>query len=356
MLLTLAAAARPRVVQQPLVDADNIGFRESFTLSDTLDDSLFMMANTVTLEETSRVTGDAAFIAETVTVNGRVDGDLTVTGGTVILGGGASVGGDLLLIGGTAALGGRVEGNLSVSGARLTIAPEAEIQGTFSACVETLTDGRERGDTLQPCNLASMTGAFEAFQPFTRGASFLSPDPVVVGLISTAFVSLALAGLATLAATVFPRQISHIEEAIRVTPRHQVITGVMTLLFIVGVGSGFIFLLAKVPAVGVVLFPVLIVGGLALLGVTLIGLVTLAIVLGEWMLGRISPAGAFPPLIAAGAGSATLSLLLHLPVFLPYGALVSVVFILLLSTVAVGAALTTRLGTRPLRQSTFVQG
>ena len=48
--------------------------------------------------------------------------------------------------------------------------------------------------------------------------------------------------------------------------------------------------------------------------------------------------------------------LVCLPVFIPYGALVTLAAAALISTIAVGAALSTRLGTRGQRASYFVQG
>ncbi|MFO7323481.1 MAG: polymer-forming cytoskeletal protein [Chloroflexota bacterium] len=350
-----AGIARQRLPRQPLIDTDNIAVQDSYILNGTVDDSLFIMAQTIVLEPGSSVTGDAAFVGESITIDGSIEGDLTAAGSNLILGPESEVAGDLVFLGNDITLDGVVHGDLTVSGARLTVLPTAQIGGELAACVENVSDGRSNPPALAPCADLTGTDALRALAPIMSLPAASGVGQFVLMAVSVGLVSLVLAGLATLAVTLFPLHISRIEDAMRATPRSQIVNGLMVLLLLVGLGAGFVVLLAVIPPLGVLLIPVLFIAGVVFLAVVVAGMVTLAIVIGDWLLNRTTR-GHWPPLVAAAVGSLALSLLLHLPVLFPNGALLSIVALGIVSAVAAGAALSTRFGTRSPRQSYFVQG
>ena len=153
----------------------------------------------------------------------------------------------------------------------------------------------------------------------------------------------------------FPRQISHIEEAIRTRPRNLVSAGLATFLLLIGLSAALVLALALLPPLGLVLLPLYALLGLGLLVLTIAGLVTLSLVIGDWLVKRAARAPA-PPLIAAAVGSLAMAIVLTVLALLPFGLIISLLSIAAVSSLGVGAALLTRMGTRPLRRSYFVQG
>lgn len=341
-----------RVFERPLLDSDHIVITPSNTyrLARVMDRPLVVVAGEVALDGDSQLAGDSALIGETITVAGQVNGNLTAIGESLAISG--RVMGDTSLIGAQTVVDGQVDGNLTVVGERLHIAQNARINGKIVACVDTLNDARLDGQ-IQPCGESE---AFSAFNTVLRidsalwGAGFST-----VILLASAFMSLALSGAAALAVAIFPRQISYIEEAILMSPRRLGQTGFMTLLLGVGVTAGLVMALAAVPPVGLALLPVYGLAGLALLGMTVTGWITIALIVGNWLLRRVSRALP-PPLIAAVIGSITLFILWHLLVMIPFGVIVVLLAMVGLGCVGLGAVVVTRLGTRPVRRRYFVQG
>lgn len=357
-LFVLAGLARPRLSPPPMPAQGSVQFSDYYRLDETWTDSLFVAAKTIDLGENSRVDGDVALVGDDITINGAIDGDVAITGDSLTLGPNAQISGDMIVVGGNIVFSAnsRVDGDVAVSGKQLTIDPAAQVNGELSACVDRVSDGRVSSITPVACSDPAAGSALQFINAVaSRWPVFATTNWATVGLASSALLSLILAGLGTLGVMVFPRHISHIEEAIRTRPRNLVVTGLMTFLAIIGFGAGFIVLLAVIPPLGVLLIPVLLILAVVFLGVTLAGLITLSIVFGEWLLSRRTTAS-WPPVVTAIVGSVVLSILLHLPVLVPYGGLISLAVVALLSAVAIGAALSTRLGTRPVRRSYFVQG
>lgn len=355
-LLALAIFARPQVMKQQLVDGENVHVGQTYLQENTVTDSLFVMAETIHLTDSSGVTGDAALVGGDVRVDGQIEGSLAVTGSTVEIGADAHITGDLSIIGSEIMVMGRVDGNLLVTGDHAALDPDAQIGGDVIACVDGFDDLRGRGGELQPCSAMDAPFAVDMVEVFGEAGGTLTYNALVLlGLLSTLILSMLLCGLAALSVALFPIQISRIEEAIRIRPRSQFLNGIMVFLVVIAVVGAAIVLLASVPALGALLLPALLIFGLLFAGMALAGMITLSIVFGEWLLNRVSRAE-WPPFVAAAVGSVALSLLLHLPIFIPYGGMLTLIALAVLSVVAVGAALSTRMGTRSSRQSYFVQG
>jgi hypothetical protein len=176
-----------------------------------------------------------------------------------------------------------------------------------------------------------------------------------VALLASGFVSLTLSGIGALAVAAFPRQFSTIEEAILTMPRRVGQTGFLVFLLAIGVTAAVVIVLAAAPPLGLVLLPVFVIAAIVFLGMTVTGWVSVALIAGNWLLRR-SSGNLVPPLIATAVGSVLLFLLWHVLTLLPFGVLVVLLAMAVLGSVGLGAALTTRMGTRTVRRRYFVQG
>ena len=349
-LFALALYVRPYILQEIRMDSDHFEFVSDYSLDGELDDSLVVLAQTTNLGSESHVTGDAAILGGTVMVNGHIDGDLILIGETLELGESGSVGGDLYVFGGTAQVNGQVAGNVEADGETLMVGERANFGGVVISCSNDLTDGRADASPVLPCQNEPFGVSPDPFtDPFSVPEGAGGGTVLALSILSSLATSLLLCGLAALAVTLFPRQISHIEEALRIRTRNQVLTGIMVFLAMIAVGAATVVLLASVPVLGLLLLPIFLVLCLLFFGMVLAGMSTVSIVFGGWLLKRVSRAE-WPPLVQAAVGSVMLSLLLHLPAFLPFGEFLTLLAVAALSIIAVGASLTTRMGTRSLTQ------
>ncbi|MFQ3566825.1 MAG: polymer-forming cytoskeletal protein [Aggregatilineales bacterium] len=342
-------------------DFEGVFFTSSFNLAEhRVDGDLVVVAEEIVLPAGSALDGNAALVGGFISVDGvQVSGDLTVVGEVInvieptVIAGSASLLGDMILFSGT------VEGDLRVTGDRLTLAPSARVNGYVYACVEKLQiQGADI--RVRDCDARTALAPLSALIALREEGLVLSPllpSQVPAALLAAMFAltSLLLAALTTLTATLFPRQISLIEDAVRARPRSLAGAGLAVFLLAAGLGAGLLVLLAVLPPLGLLLLPLYAIGGLLLLVLVAAGLVTLALMLGDWLLRRITRVPP-PPLVAAATGSLALALAFLGLSLLPYGYVISPLLLVLVSSVGLGAALFTRLGTRSLRRSYFVQG
>lgn len=357
-LFVLAGFTRPRL-PETLVGGDNMAITQMYQLDTTVNDSLFIVAETVHLLENSHVTGDAAFISSDVTIEGEVDGDLTVTGEIVVLRPMARVHGDVTLIADRARIDGDVTGDIIFSGEQLVLAPDVQLTGNINLCSGEILEQRAGVVTeYGPCGNIDVVALVEGLRAnvmLQSGAATLDTGArLAFALIATLFGAFALSAVSTLGVTLFPVQLSAMSQALR-RPHSQLLTGLLTLLLLIGIGATVTVLLATIPALAVVLAPAAFVIGVIFLVLAAVGIIPIALTVGEWLLRRVSSA-AWPPMVAATFGSLALALVVAVPVFVPYGALFSLAVGGLLAVVAVGTALNTRLGTRNRMRQYMVQG
>jgi Polymer-forming cytoskeletal len=355
VLLVLGMLLRPQVAERAAPDK-NVIFTSSYQLSTVHDDDLVVVSDTIALNAGSRVSGDASLIGQNLGVAGKVDGDLTLLGETLTLLPSAEIDGDANLAGKSITIDGTIDGDLLVNGTSLLILPTARINGAVNFCGP-IND--QRADAAAPIC------APPALDPFAQlvalrnqgfdGSGFAMQVAPVGMLMFAVIGTLVLVGTSTLAVTFFPRQVSHIEEAMRARPRSFVGVGMATYALIIGLFFALTFLLAIFPPLGFLLIPIFLIVGLLLLILSLSGLVTLAVILGDWLLRRLSRVPQ-PPLIAAVAGSLALALGLVLVSLLPFGFFISAALLGVVSSVGLGASLFTRVGTRPVGRTYFVQG
>lgn len=357
-LLALALLARQWLAGQTLAFESGVKVVSDYRLTDTYDGDLVVVGGNIVLEAGSLVTGNASLIGDTIVVGGIVEGDLSTLGDQSILEADSHVQGNATLIGDQVSIAGRVDGNLDISGDSLTIERDALVGGVITPCVDTFTGSGSDRLSVAECKTNQQFAPFETLIGLRNqtlaldGMQLAAPGSALLVLVLS---SLTMVGFSTLAVTMFPRQISHIEEAIRSRPRSLVGAGFATFLLIIGLCAALIVLLALLPPLGLILLPLYFVLGLILLALVIAGLVTLSLVLGEWLVSRFGRATA-PPLVTVIVGSLTLSAVLTLIVLLPFGFLIGLAVLALVSSAGVGAALLTRLGTRPLRRSYFIQG
>jgi hypothetical protein len=311
----------------------------------------------VSLDADSRVAGNTSLLGDTLNVAGMVEGDLNALGGRLTIGEQARIGKNANLMGTEVVFGGSVAGDLHITADHVTLLASARISGVIDICSDNVIDQRVDAPTPACIN--------DGFDPFAAlialretslgGATLGARIDTLATLGITIVGMVILTGISALLVTFFPRQISHIEEAMRARPRSFGGVGIATYALALGIFFALILLLAVVPPLGLLLVPVFLILLLLLLILTLTGLVTAVIMFGDWLLRRASKLPS-PPLIAAVVGSLALSLSLAVVALLPFGFAISFLLLGALSSVGLGASLSTRIGTRPVGRTYFVQG
>src|SRR5450432_2206232 len=128
-VLILALLAHQSVAQHEALDSRNVIFESNYHLSDTHDDDLVVMSTTLlSLDNTSKVSGDASLVGDQIQVAGQVSGDLTALGKTITLDPSAAIQGDVRLMGTSVTVAGNVDGDLVVnSTGSVTIAKDTRV-------------------------------------------------------------------------------------------------------------------------------------------------------------------------------------------------------------------------------------
>lgn len=353
-VIALANVLRQYVVPSEWIDTDNIALGENLTVNEAVTDDLVMVGNLVDLQADAVVSGDAALVGASITVTGQVQGDLTVLGEFVTLDSSAHIAGDAVLLVGEAVIGGRVDGELNIRSEQITILEGARIEGMIYACGGPVTDQRVNPAALGSCNDSELTSLLEPLQ--TVGGwnqEWLAFE--FVKAIFSLLATLGLSGLAVLAVVIFPRQISHIEEAVSLNPQRVGLTGFMVILLLVGITFAFAALLAVAPFLGLVVLPVYLVIALMFLGMALSGWITMSLLVGDLLTSRVIKTP-LPPLIIAVVGNIVLVLAGNVLLLNPIGQAFGLIVMLVVVSAGLGGALTTRLGTRPIHKSYLVQG
>lgn len=335
----------------------DIHVRESYTLTGASTD-LVVFAAQVNLPADTIINGDAALMGENVLISNRINGDLTVMGEAVTLAPQAHITGDVNVLTHELVLDGRIDGSLSFRGDTLTLAPDARITGDVFACADSITDERSAAPAVRPCGESHASARYEGMN---LGAAFPLLGAIIDGMGPAVWLGFAVlaallsSGVAILAVVLFPRQISHIEEAIRTSPRRLSGAGLTLLLLAVGISFALAVVWSVVPPLGLLLLPVYLIGGTLLTGMALAGWVTIGLMVGDMLLRRVVRQYT-PPLVAAAAGMFVMALAGQLVLLLPFGALAGLLIAMGIGSIGLGAALLTRMGTRPLHRSYLVQG
>jgi len=358
-LVIVSNIVRQAVTRQPLIDSSGIALGQSYQLDGQLDDDLAALAETIDLKLGSIVQGDAALIGGTITINGRVNGDLTAVGESLLIGPAAEITGSATFLVKEVKIDGRVDGIINMRGENLQINSTAHLNGEIFACAGTIAyEGSLRPEQIRPCSESEALEYLDRGDIFRDAGITLPPLNIHVGnspatgWLFSILGALAFSGLSILAVVIFPRQISHMEESIRANPRGLGGVGFMVFLLAIGISFAFAVILAIVPPIGVLLIPVYFIGGIIFFGMTLAGWITVALLFGDLLLRRFTRT-AFPPLVTAAVGNFALFFFWQILLLIPLAALL---LLAIPTSIGLGAAVLTRMGTKPSHKSYFVQG
>ena len=362
---------------------------------------LTVLSDTFTLGPDAHITGDATLLVQHVTLDGRIDGDLTIQSDDVTINQGADFSGEVITCADSftdnrsdarpvvncadgftqpGVLAARSDALLSLqTGAEhfdLSFSPPGS-DNSFTLELpnpETLNaprwwlpmfapnaDSADGTSVTPPSLLLPMSvGALVSSLNEAASSATVVIEPQVsgpnaaFGVLFSVLGSLALSGIAVLTVTLFPRQIRHIEDAVRIMPRSAGSIGLMLFVLATGVTLAVGLLLAALPPVGLIVVPFYLLAALLLLGMMVAGWISLSVIVGEWLLQRLTRS-TFPPLVTVAVGAMGLFAAAHVIALLPFGVFVVLLVILLVGSVGLGAALTTRMGTRPLRHYAFAR-
>jgi hypothetical protein len=359
-VVVLATAARQALTRQPLLRSTQVKLEQSYILVGPVTEDLVVLAEVIHLQPDSRVTGNVALIGDMVQVNGPIEGDLTVLADTVLVGPEGHISGSATLLVDEATVAGQIDGRLHVRGDQITMLPDARIGGTVFVCAGSWNDSREDAPPPRSCDESDLWSSTRTLAAVSD-PNFVLPllnvtiSGAALAILSTALGSLALSGLSILAVVLFPRQISHIEEAVHTGPRSLGGTGLMMIALAAGVTFALIAAVVAVPPLGLVLVPVYVLAALVFFGMALAGWITVTLVIGDFLLRQIGRA-ALPPLVIAAVGNLTLLLVWNLLALHPTTRIFGLIGLIGLGTVGLGATFITRLGTRPVHRSYLVQG
>lgn len=360
-MIGVAAYVRDWLANRTQVDSKQVIFVDNYDLSSTYDHGLAVVAESAHLSADSHVEGDAALVGhDTAQVDGLVDGNLTVVGDKLILGDTSQVQGDFAAMGSDVMLAGTVTGKVTIIGDTLTINPDAQVSGSITACVDTITDLRTDAVAVEPCtDTEALMQLFAPLQGLSKGfeISQLAASGGLTGngLLFSLTASLLLTGLSALAVTAFPRPFSHVQEALLTTPGSMTALGCMALLLTIGLFTGIIVVVSAFPPAGLLLLPLGLLLGLGVVGMSIIGWITLGLLVGDFALRHLTRS-ILPPVITVVFGSILLFALWHILAIIPFGGLFGLLLMGLLGAAGFGAALSTRAGMRPLHRRHFVQG
>lgn len=315
---------------------------------DTVTENITVIDDSLTVEEGGIVDGDVTVFDGTVEIAGEVTGDITVFDGDVVVSG--AVDGDLVLFAGNLELSptATVGGDCFSFGASVSDDSDAVSCPTFGG---QFIPGDVLGSIIPPERLAPPERPTPPPAPdFPTPAPPEVRGPSLSARLGYFFLdvgevvgrSLLLGILALIVATVFPRQLGHVSQAIRRKPAASGAVGILTAIG----GPSLIVLLLVVLAitcVGLLLYPAVFLLALAILAAALFGWVALGDVLGQKLfrsLHRSSRA------LAVALGTALLTLVFGGLGLLPFiwgeGLAIG-----LLVCVGLGAAALTQFGTKP---------
>jgi hypothetical protein len=360
-LIALANVARQSVSPPYLlnVDGEHVGFGQSYTLNKPTLDDIVAFAETINIQPLGQIDGDAALVGGTINIEGRITGDLAVMGDKLTIHPGAEISGDATLLVSEVVLDGQIAGVVNVRGDSLEIMDGAQLRDDVFACASTVADARTDARSVRPCSESPAVDnlEFDLDQAVIRlpvGVSISSPLSPLSGLVISVLGSLAFSGLAILAVIIFPRQISHIEEAIMMQAPRLVGIGLLLFLFVVGVTFAVLVVLSIVPPLGLILVPLYLLAGLLFTGMLLAGWITVTLICGQLLLRRFDLK--LPPLMMAVAGNFAIVIVWHFLMLIPLTRPLALLLLLALAAVGLGATALTRMGTRPLHKSYLVQG
>jgi cytoskeletal protein CcmA (bactofilin family) len=372
-------------------DSGEIFVDEDVTLEpgETFRGDLGVFDGDLTIPADAVVSGDVFVVDGDIDLDGLVQGNLALIDGELTIAERGQVQGDVFVAGGSQEIAGRVAGHLSSLFGDVELLESAFVQGDLTIMSGSLerhpgarVGGQEMTDvelpdlpflqempampTMPPMpemppmpDLPAMPEMPERVRPQGTARDGGGLLGLVGRLVGAGMMSLLLIGLGLLMAFVWPRPVRRTADCIRLMPWQSLGLGLLT--FMIGAGLEVLAVVLMVVIVmiaaalisTVILIPIgllmMLLSGLILLPVPLLlmaamgfGWVALAEVVGRWV-GRVLRAGPMQPVGAVLVG---------LLVTVPLAALLTVAwpvccgwpFVMLLTSVGVGAVIHTRFG------------
>lgn len=366
LLLLLALPLSPAWAAGEQPDEGRVVWGEDLTLrtGDVHAGDLAVIGGDLDLATGSRVLGDLFVSGGSADVDGQVLGALAVVGGNLTLGAEAQVDGDLFFAGGDVDIAGRVRGNLSTLRDDLTLRQSAVVEGDIVTFASSYT--REPGAQVWGQDRI----AAPAPAPPIPEVSVRPPQPTagsrlidaVWSVLLTLFVAGLLIVLGTVIAAILPKPINRVRDELKANLALSFGVGLLAWLVAAGLEVVAVLVLAVVTLLAallmatvilipvglvlIILSPILLLPvPLALLAGLVLGWVAMAQQAGRWLLkalkaNRASDAlSTFVGLVLLTTPLALLWLLKPCCLGFPLA--------VLLASMGLGAAVLTRLGSRP---------
>jgi hypothetical protein len=284
--------------------------------------------------------GDHAVIGDSYTLAAgqQLDSNLIVLGGQANIAAGATVNCKVVVLGGSLDLAGKVLQDVVVMGGDARLRGTSEIDGQLQSVGGSFTqdDGAQiKGGVSQGFNTTN-NGDGSGRLPFDGQVPLLE---VVIGFYRTVtrtiVGSLGLGLLALLVALIWPEQTARVRSAITNAPGQ---SGALGLLTVVAVP-----VLIVLATITVCLIPVSFMAMVLLTAALAFGWIALGMLVGERLVGALKLVS-LSPAVAAGLGTALLSLVVTIISWAPCVGWVAPV---ILAAVGLGAVTLTRFGTQP---------
>lgn len=387
LLLVLPAstvfADGPRIVTDDgriFVDKD-----VSLEPGETMDGDLGVFNGDLSVPAGSAINGDVFVTNGEVEVSGTIAGSLAVIGGDLTLAQGAVVEGDLFVMSGDSEIAGRVRGDLSIWSGRGDLRDTAVVEGdlmSVSGSLERAAGARVGGEELSDIRLPDLAIIRERIDVLQMPGRFVNLPWVpryagetpgqqfsrFLGRVMTAgFFGLVFIALGVLIVLIWPRPTRRVSECVATMPVQSFVLGLLTFLIAAVLEALAAVLLILLIVLGAGLIGTVILSPIGLLLILLSVLVLLPVPL-TLLVGMVLGWVALAELIGQKVGKALRArnlqplgaTLLGLLITVPVTAILWVIepcccawpFVVLLTSIGLGAVFHTRFGKQDCRQPT----
>lgn len=302
-----------------------------YRLDGAHDGDLAVASSQIEFTSDSSVNGNVSLVGESVRIQGEISGDVTILAQHVALEGGR-INGALHILADSVSINSDVAGQVLIDADTLAIGDSASFGVNSAVCVDTLTSVPANATPAERCPLNELTALRQQIELDT-------PSTLLVVILSAAGFTAA----AALVVSIFPARLARVVRAMRRRPGRSAISGVGIFALAAGLTGTQIVLLGAVSPVGLIALPIYAIFVILFAALVVIGLVSLALLIGARLTGE-NPDNAQPPLVAAATGGLIVSLALVVIVLQPFGQAVGLILFAALAIVGCGAAFGTRLG------------
>ena len=264
----------------------------------------------------------------------QVNRDLVSFGGDVVMEEGARVRNDAVVFGGDFDVAGTIDRDVTVFGGQVTLESTAVVNGNvlaFGGLVDRKEGSVVRGQIMRNGNGTLPRAGFAPVVPSVRGGPVGFLGDMIWGFVQSFLTAVGLAALGALILVFLPVQIKQVSAVAEKSALPSLGVGCLTWLV-----APPLMILFIITCLGIPLSAIL---GIFMVAAAAFGWIALAILLGDRLLNALKVKNILP-ILAMVVGLLVLWLVTAVPVL---GGLIG----LFLATLAVGAVVLTRFGTRP---------